>query len=102
MYKFSGDTLYLCANYQLANVPFAFYAKTKNLKLRYSRVDSSKPKMLWCAYFNQDGESSSSHPHMPDNLFVTGLPGASLGFEKAVNEVLSDLVYTQEKLDRPL
>ena len=58
--------------------------------------------MLWCAYFNQDGESSSSHPHMPDNLFVTDLPGASLGFEKAVNEVLCEIPYTPEKLDRPL
>ncbi len=37
MYKFSGDTLFLCANYQLANVPFAFYAKTKQLKLRYDK-----------------------------------------------------------------
>ena len=45
--------------------------------------ESNKPKLLWSLYFNEL-ENNDDITNLPDNLFVTDMPGSSLGFRDTV------------------
>ena len=58
-------------------------------------LDSPKPRLFWCVFFNQHGRDYERSAKLPKNMFVTRLPGESLGFEESVEEVikLSKLIF---------
>jgi len=47
---------------------------------------SLKPRLLWCVFFNQVGREFERSANLPKNVFVTKLPGESLGYEGSVIE----------------
>ncbi|XP_078682992.1 rab proteins geranylgeranyltransferase component A 2-like [Branchiostoma floridae x Branchiostoma belcheri] len=53
-------------------------------------IESEKPKVLWCVYFNQldttDCDPSTLYTGLPENIVVTSGPGVDLGYEHAVQQ----------------
>jgi len=51
--------------------------------LTSSSEDYNKPKLLWSIYFNELCNNEDIRD-LPDNFFVTSMPGSSLGFKETV------------------
>ena len=51
--------------------------------LTASSQDSNKPKLLWSIYYNELHNNEDIRD-LPDNLFLTSMPGSSLGFKETV------------------
>lgn len=56
-----------------------------NLLTETENGESSKPKLLWSLYFNEY-ENNKDVVDLPDNLFVTKMPGSSLSFKSTVED----------------
>ena len=58
--------------------------------------DSKKPKLLWSLYFNQ---VEFKFKDVPKNVFVTSMPGSTLGFKSAVEEAenIFNLICPEEE-----
>ena len=75
--------LYLCCH--CTNNAVEDLEKYVNLLSRTGDCENDKPKLLWSLYFNEL-ENNDDIVNLPDNLFVTKMPGSSLGFKHTVGD----------------
>ena len=61
-------------------------------------LGSPKPRVLWCVFFNQIGREYDGSTPLPTNMFITKLPGESLGFEESIKEVINFYEFLQTVL----
>lgn len=50
-------------------------------------VASDKPTVLWSLYFNQAISDSSCVADLPSNMHVLDMPGVTIGFGEALQQV---------------
>ena len=55
-------------------------------------VASDKPTVLWSLYFNQAISDSSCVADLPSNMHVLDMPGVTIGFGEALQQVC--VLYT--------
>ena len=63
-------------------------------------MTSDKPTALWSLYFNQATPDSTCFTDLPSNVHALLLPGNTLGFGEALQQVLS-IQNNQKRLFMP-
>ena len=69
-------------------IPNALFQLSMHVQENCFFLDSPKPRVYWCVFFNQLGRDYERSTKLPQNMFVTRLPGESIGYEESIEEVI--------------